>query len=326
MSTQPVTEAVLVVNGLRVDYQTPGGMLTAVNDASLVVRRGEIVGLAGESGCGKTTLAMGILRLVQPPGRIVGGRVVVDGVDVTAAGDRQLRDLRWRKVALIPQGAMNSLNPVMRVRSQIADAIVTHEGRQPRAALKARILELLRSVGLPDRVYDLYPHELSGGMKQRACIAMAIALHPSLILADEPTSALDVVVQRIVAQTLLDIRARMGVGMIVIGHDMGLMAQLVDRLAIMYAGNMVEIAPVRSIFKEPRHPYTRLLIEAIPSIKERKPFQRITRSVHDLRQRPAGCIFQYRCPRASDRCRESEPPLREVESRHHVACHLCEDD
>ena len=314
---------VLQVKNLRIHYATPTGDVIAVNGAYLEVFEGETVGLVGESGCGKTTLAMGILRLVQPPGRIVHGQVLINGTDLTALSEPELRQqVRWRQLALIPQGAMNSLNPVLRVKDQIADAIETHEGKQPSQALKTRILELLNRVGLPGRVYTMYPHELSGGMKQRVCIAMAIALHPPLIMADEPTSALDVVVQRIVAQTLLGVKADLGVSMILIGHDMGLMAQLVDRIAVMYAGNIVEIAPVAEAFAEPLHPYTQLLISSIPSVKVRKPLQVFEGLTHDLRNPPPGCIFQLRCPFVMDKCREVVPPLRELRLNHYAACHL----
>lgn len=321
-STDP--NIVLDVTDLRIHYATPLGDVIAVNGVSFQIRQGEIVGLVGESGCGKTTTAMGILRLVQPPGRIVGGQTVINGTDILALDDAGLRNIRWRDLALIPQGAMNSLNPVMRLKDQIGDGIQTHEGKQSRKALKERILELLNLVGLPSRVYSMYPHELSGGMKQRACIAMAIALSPPLVIADEPTSALDVIVQRIVAQTILDVKERLGLSMIIIGHDMGLLAQLVDRMAVMYAGNIVEIAPVRGAYKEPLHPYTQLLISSIPSIKERKPLQITEGLTHDLRNPPPGCIFQFRCPQVMDKCREVTPPLRELRSDHYAACHLYE--
>ncbi|HXF61025.1 MAG TPA: ABC transporter ATP-binding protein [Caldilineaceae bacterium] len=315
---------VLDVKNLKVYYATPSGHVRAVDDVSFQVYRGEILGLVGESGCGKTTTAMAILRMVQPPGRIVAGKILLDGIDLVQLNDSELRNIRWNRLALIPQGAMNSLNPVLRIHTQIAEAIETHEGKQPAAALRQRILDLLAMVGLPSRVYHMYPHELSGGMKQRVCIAMAIALHPSLIIADEPTSALDVVVQRVIGQTLLSIKERMQVSMILIGHDMGLQAQLVDRIAVMYAGHMVEIAPVESIFDEPLHPYTQLLIESIPSIRERKPLKLTEGLTHDLRNPPPGCIFQERCPAVMDICRSLKPVLREVKPRHQVACHLYE--
>ena len=315
-------ETVLQVQKLRVHYATPLGDVIAVNGVDLKVFEGETIGLVGESGCGKSTLAMSILRLVQPPGRIVSGHVQLLGTDLTALSEAELRHVRWSQIALIPQGAMNSLNPVMRVRNQIAEAIETHQGKRPSEELKERILRLLNMVGLPGRVYNMYPHELSGGMKQRVCIAMAIALTPSLIIADEPTSALDVVVQRVVAQTLLDVKRELGVSMILIGHDMGLMAQLVDRIAVMYAGNIVELAPVKDIFAEPLHPYTKLLLASIPSVKERKPLVVTEGLTHDLRRPPPGCIFQLRCPFVMDKCREVVPPLRELRPNHFAACHL----
>jgi len=314
--------AVLQIKNLRVHYATPLGDVIAVNGVDLTVFEGETIGLVGESGCGKSTLAMAILRLVQPPGRIVSGQVQIHGIDVIALSERELRQVRWNQIALIPQGAMNSLNPVMRVKDQIAEGIETHQGQRSPQELKERILRLLTMVGLPSRVYSMYPHELSGGMKQRVCIAMAIALTPSVIIADEPTSALDVVVQRVVAQTLLDVKRTLGVSMILIGHDMGLMAQLVDRIAVMYAGNIVEIAPVKDIFAEPLHPYTQLLLASIPSVKERKPLVVTEGLTHDLRRPPPGCIFQLRCPFVMDKCREVVPPLRELRPNHYAACHL----
>ncbi len=317
-------EIILDVKDFRIHYETPRGDVIAVNGINFYLRKGETLGLVGESGCGKTTTAMGILRLVQPPGRIVGGQVLLNGVDLASLDDDALREVRWRDIALVPQGAMNSLNPVMKIKDQIADGILAHEGRQLRGAIKERMLELLNMVGLPGRVADMYPHELSGGMKQRVCIAMAISLNPTLIVADEPTSALDVVVQRVVAQTLLDVKAKLGVSMILIGHDMGLQAQLVDRIAVMYAGNIVEIAPVKDIFEEPMHPYTQLLIASIPSIKEKKPLKITEGLTHDLRNPPPGCIFQFRCPKVMSVCRQIVPPLRELRPDHFVACHLYE--
>lgn len=259
------------------------------------------------------------------PGRIVDGEISMDGTNLLTLSELELRRMRWTRLALIPQGAMNSLNPTMRIHQQIADVISQHEGKQPKDALEKRILELLQWVGLPERIYNMYPHELSGGMKQRVCIAMAVALNPSVIIADESTSALDVVVQRVVAQTLLKVKQTMGVSMIMIGHDMGLMAQMVDRVAVMYAGNIVEIASVEDIFRNPGHPYSELLIDSVPSLRERKPLKITEGITHDPRNPPPGCIFQLRCPFVMDRCRTEKPVRREIRPRQEVACHLYEE-
>jgi len=313
---------VLEVKDLRVYYETPKGDVLAVDGINFNLYEGETLGLVGESGSGKSTAAMGILQLTVPPGRIAGGEVLLNGQSLLGLPDEKLRQFRWVKLALIPQGAMNSLNPTMRVSDQIKDVILAHEGKNANKDIKARILELLSTVGLPGRVYDLYPHELSGGMKQRACIAMAIALNPTVIVADESTSALDVVVQRVVAQTLLKVKEKLGVSMIMIGHDMGLMAQMVDRIAVMYAGKIVEIAPVRDMFADPKHPYSRLLIDSVPSLKERKPLKITEGITHDPRNPPPGCIFQLRCPFVMDVCRKVAPPMQEVKPDQLVACHL----
>ncbi len=311
---------IMEVKDLSVHYFTDRGAVIAANNVNFYLRQGEIMGLVGESGCGKTTVAMAILQMVQSPGKITHGEIWVDGEELNGLSERELRQLRWRKLALVPQGAMNSLNPVLKIKEQLGDSILAHERGISGAALKQRILQLLDDVGLPARIYDMFPHELSGGMKQRVCIAMAIALNPPVIIADEPTSALDVVVQRVVAQTLLDVKERLGVSMLMIGHDMGLQAQMVDRVAVMYAGNLVEVGPVESIFEQPLHPYTQLLIESIPSIDERKPLKVTEGLTHDLRNPPPGCIFQFRCPYVTDDCRASRPPLAEVAPDHFVAC------
>jgi oligopeptide/dipeptide ABC transporter ATP-binding protein len=317
-------EALLEVEELRVRYPTDSADILACKDVSLRVYKGETLGLVGESGCGKSTLAMAIMRLVPPPGRIVRGRVMLGGTDLLSLKGESLRQMRWREVALIPQGAMSSLNPVMRVGEQIMDGLRAHGLRLSEGQMRDRITDLLTTVGLSASVLNMYPHELSGGMKQRVCIAMAISLRPSLILADEPTSALDVVVQRLIVQTLLDIKERLNVSMLLIGHDMGLQAQVVDRIAVMYAGRILEIAPVKEIFGSPLHPYTRLLVESIPSIRERKPLKVTHGLILDMQDPPPGCAFQLRCSQVSDACRSVEPPLRKVARDHYVACHACQ--
>ena len=312
----------LNVEDLTVHYGTPTGDILAVNGVSFNVEKGEALGLVGESGCGKSTAAYGILRLVQHPGKILGGKIVVDGIETHNLNEEEFRKLRATKLALIPQGAMNSLNPTMRVFGQIKDQIQTHEGKQNPSELKDRIEDLLKKVGLPARISRMFPHELSGGMKQRVCIAIGIALHPSLVIADESTSALDVIVQRIVAQTLSHVQKEMGVSMIMIGHDMGLMAQMVDRVAVMYAGNLVEISKTKELFKNPAHPYSKILIESIPSIKEKKPLKLVEGITHDPRKPPPGCIFQLRCPMVESKCKEVQPELKQNNNDSHVACHL----
>lgn len=310
---------VLEVENLEVHYLTPRGAVKAVDTVNFYLKEKEILGLVGESGCGKTTTAMAILQMVQSPGRIVGGQIRINGRPIVGIPESELRKFRWTELALIPQGAMNSLNPVIKIKEQMADAILAHVPMK-KDELKAHILRLFNDVGLPERVYNMYPHELSGGMKQRVCIAMSIVLNPSVIIADEPTSALDVVVQRVVAQTILEVKERLGVSMIMIGHDMGLQAQMVDRVAVMYAGRLVEIGPVQRMFKNPTHPYTQLLIEAIPSIKEKKPLKVTEGLTHDLRNTPEGCIYQYRCPFISERCTHELPQMFQVGEDHFVSC------
>ena len=247
-----VAAPVLMVEDLEVHYDTPEGPAKAVNRVSFALRPGERLGLIGESGSGKTTMAMALMRLTRPPARIAGGRVSLDGRDLLAMGEAELRQTRLRDIALVPQGAMSSLNPVMRLGDQVVDAIVAHRRGLRRAELAARVAELLRNVGLDPGVAERYPHELSGGMKQRAVMAIATCLAPKVIIADEPTSALDVVVQRQVMQTLGRLQDGLGAAVVLIGHDMGLIAQFADTVGVMYAGRIVEIGPVRQMHRERR--------------------------------------------------------------------------
>lgn len=317
------TDNVLEVRDLKVYYATPTGDVRACDGVSFDLAAGETLGLVGESGSGKSTATSGVLRLVNEPGRIVGGTARLNGEDLLALNEEAMRTRRWRSLSLIPQGAMNSLNPTMRIGAQIRDVIETHEGRVSKAASRARVLDLLERVGLPGRAHDAYPHELSGGMKQRVCIAMAIALNPAVIIADEATSALDVVVQRVVAQTLAKVRDDLGVSMIMIGHDLGLMAQMVDRIAVMYAGRIVETAPVAALFDRPAHPYTRVLIDSIPSLTERRAMRSAGGLAHDPRRPPPGCLYQGRCEHVMPECRQDPPPpLTNVGTQHTVHCHL----
>jgi peptide/nickel transport system ATP-binding protein len=306
---------------LCVGFDHPLGLVQAVDDVSFALAPGERFGLAGESGSGKSTLALSILRMIKPPGRIASGGVWFAGRRLADLDEEGIRALRLTGIALVPQGSMNSLNPVLRVGRQIADAFADHDLHLGRGEEEQRVAALLADVGLPENVSRMYPHELSGGMKQRACIAIAISLHPRVIIADEPTSALDVVVQRQVMVTLARVQQDLGAAVILIGHDIGLMAQFVDRLAVMYAGRLVEVAPIAEIIANPRHPYTRALIATLPSLERRGTLRGIPGLAPLLRDLPPGCAFHPRCPRATDRCRIERPVAREIDGAR-VACHL----
>ena len=316
-----MSEPVLRVEGLRVAFDHPQGLVRAVDDVSFALSPGERFGLAGESGSGKSTLALSMLRLIKPPGRIEAGEVWLAGTRLGDLDEEGMRALRLAGIALVPQGSMNSLNPVLRIGGQIGDTLAEHRLHLTRGEGERRIAALLAEVGLPESVARMYPHELSGGMKQRACIAIAICLRPKVIIADEPTSALDVVVQRQVMATLARVQQELGAAVILVGHDMGLMAQFVDRLAIMYAGRLVEVAPVAEIITRPRHPYTRALIASLPSLDTRGGLAGIPGLAPLLRDLPDGCAFHPRCTLAMGRCRTEKPKLRDIGGSQ-VACHL----
>jgi len=314
--------ALLEIDELRVHYHTSRGAVQAVNGVSFEIRAGERFGLVGESGSGKSTVALALLRMIRPPGKIESGRMLLNGVDLLGLNDEEMRQTRLANVALVAQGAMNSLNPVAKVRGQLRDGLRDHGVQLSNRAFDDRVNELLDSVGLRREVGDMYPHELSGGMKQRVCIAIAISLRPKLIIADEPTSALDVVVQRQVMNTLLKVQEELSASILLIGHDMGLMAQVVDRVGIMYAGNFSEVSNVTELFASPLHPYSQLLIGSLPSLDHKGSFQGIPGLPPSLLNRPVGCAFRSRCPKAFDRCSVEEPPLLEVQPERRVSCHL----
>ncbi|RIK55803.1 MAG: dipeptide/oligopeptide/nickel ABC transporter ATP-binding protein [Chloroflexi bacterium] len=313
---------VLDVRDLRVSYQTPRGPVRAVNGVSFFLRAGERLGLVGESGSGKTTTALSLMRLIQPPAVIEGGQVLLDGKDLLSLSEEEMRRARFAEIALIPQGAMNSLNPMMKVGEQLRDTMRAHLDGESGARRDLRIQESLESVGLRPDVMQAYPHELSGGMKQRVCIAMGILLSPKVIIADEPTSALDVVVQRQVMETLGRVQNDLGASIILVGHDMGLMAQFVDRVGVMYGGKLVEVGPVRDIFKDPLHPYTQLLIGSLPTLQSKEMFKGIPGLTPSLLTPPPGCMFHPRCPKAMAHCSVAIPPLEEIKPDRWVACHL----
>lgn len=262
---------ILAVDDLHISYAVRGGIVRAVRGVTFAVHPGERFGIVGESGSGKSTLALALLRVLAPTATVDRGRILLEGRDLLQLGGEDLRAVRWQRIALIPQGSLHALNPVLRVGEQIADAIEAHADRAATLSTQ-RVTGLLATVGLPATAARAYPHELSGGMRQRACIAMAIALGPRLLVADEPTSALDVVAQRLVVETILRVRSDLGAGLVLIGHDLALQAQVVDRIAVMHRGRIVEEGPVRAIFKAAIHPYTQRLLAAVPSIHDRRPF------------------------------------------------------
>ena len=319
-------DPVLTIDDLRVYFDTRRGVVKAVDGVSFTLRKGERFGLVGESGSGKSTTILGVMRLLQEPGRIAGGSITLhaddEQIELTALAPEAMRRRRLSDISLIPQGSMNSLNPVRRIADHFRDSIQAHDRAMRDREIEARMEELLRMVGLKPSVARLYPHELSGGMKQRVCIALSICLSPRVIIADEPTSALDVVVQRRVMQTLATVQERVGASVILVGHDMGLLAQFADRLGVMYAGKLVEVGPIRDIFANPLHPYTRLLIESLPTLERRGVFQGVPGLPPSLLSPPEGCLFAPRCPSRMDICTQRVPPLIEVEPEHWAACHL----
>ena len=326
-STAAARETLVEVRGLTVAY----GDVVAVDGIDLTIGAGEILGLAGESGCGKTTVANSVLQVLRPPARITGGSILFRGDDLTRRSAEELRRYRWRNVSMVFQSAMNALNPVMRVGDQFVDMMRAHEHISKRAAL-TRAAELLDVVGIDKRRIRAYPHELSGGMRQRVIIAMALALNPELVILDEPTTALDVVVQREILQQVQDLQHELGFAVLFITHDLSLLFEFAHRIAIMYAGEIIEQAPAAVLRSTAEHPYTLGLIGSFPSLTG--PLVRMTGipgTPPDLADPPAGCRFHPRCPHCSDEQSalhtlqtSVRPRLHAVAPGHEVACHLVE--
>ena len=312
----------LVVENLRTYFTLSSGIVKAVDGVSFELHDGEALGIAGESGCGKTTTALSLLRLLPPNARVVEGSVKLFGIDLAQKSENALRRYRWREISVIFQGAMNALNPVQRVGDQVAEPIVERLG-VPKAEAKRRARELLELVGIArDRAAD-YPHQLSGGMRQRAMIAMALACDPAIVIGDEPTTALDVMVQAQILELLERLREELGLSLILITHDLSVIAETCDRVMVMYAGRVAEEGPVRTIFSGPRHPYTQMLLAAIPNLdSDKRLLATIPGSPPDLRTPPPGCRFHPRCPMAMDVCREVVPPEVRYADGVRVACHL----
>jgi peptide/nickel transport system ATP-binding protein len=316
-----MSDAVLEIKNLDVDYGLGAEAVHAVQDVSLTLHRGEVLGLAGESGSGKSTLAYGLTRLLPPPGVIAGGEVIYhqdngDSADVMRMTDAQLRKFRWAETAIVFQGAMNSLNPVHRISTQLTDVIKAHDpGSTPRSRLD-RAKEMLSLVGISADRLDSYPHQLSGGMRQRVMIGMALALDPRVVIMDEPTTALDVVIQRQILGQLIDLRERLGFSVLFITHDLSLLVEFSDRIAIMYGGRIVEEAPAADLYRDSLHPYSDGLLHSFPALRgPRRELTGIPGSPPDLRAMPTGCAFHPRCPKAFDPCATDLPVLGIPESR-----------
>ena len=316
--------AILETQNLTTNYRTMRGWVRAAEGVNIRVEKGEALGLAGESGCGKTTVAMSILKILPQGGTIRGGKIIFDGTDLVPLSENEMRKIRWKGIAIVFQGAMNAMNPVLKVGDQIVEAIRTHEPDVSGKESWERARKLFELVGIdPERV-DNYPHEFSGGMRQRALIAMALAANPKFLIGDEPGTALDVIVQAQTLKLMRDLRERLGLSMLVISHDLSILAETCEKIAIMYAGRIVEYGDAESVFKEPLHPYTQGLLKAFPSIKgERIRLTSIPGQPPDLLRPPPACRFNPRCPYVMDICKKVDPPLgRSGRGDHLVACHL----
>lgn len=319
-----MAEPVLSIRDLSVDYVTDAGPVRAIDGVSLDVRRAEILGIAGESGSGKSTLAQALLRILPPPAVITNGQVIFEGRDILKLDEAELRALRWKRISMVFQSAMDALNPVITVGEQIVDTLLAHDAATPHAA-RERAADLLELVGMPRDRLDSYAHQLSGGMRQRVGIAMALALEPAVVILDEPTTALDVVVEREILEQICALRDRLGFTVLFITHDLARMLQFADRIAVFYAAEMVEIAPAAELRRAPRHPYTQALMRAFPSVHgDRVEMSSIPGAPPSLRNPPTGCRFHPRCDRAVDLCRERAPELRLLGPDHAAACHLAE--
>ncbi len=323
---QKPDEPLLSVQELEVEYVTKRGRVRAADRVSFDIYPNEVFGLAGESGCGKSTIAHAVTRILRPPAYIVGGRIMMQGMDILQMNEDNLRGFRWEHMSIVFQSAMNALNPVISVGMQIIDAIQAHTDMSKQDA-RERAKELLNTVGIdPERV-DSYPHQLSGGMRQRAVIAIALALNPELIIMDEPTTALDVVVQKQIMKEIRQLKEKFGFSILFITHDLSLLVEFSDRIGIMYAGELVEVAPSRQIFTGSRHPYTYRLMNSFPTVSgPRQKLVGIPGSPPDLVTPPTGCRFHPRCDVAlAGRCQEVNPPLIQVGDRHYAACHLVDE-
>jgi peptide/nickel transport system ATP-binding protein len=319
--------SLLNVENLKVYYSTKKGLVKAVDNINLEIKKGEALGVAGESGCGKTTVALSIMKILPANGKIVDGKILFNDVDIVKIPEKQMKQIRWKKIALVFQGAMNALDPLYSLGDQIVEAILTHEPKLDKREALSRAEELLELVGMERKRIKSYPHELSGGMRQRGLIAMALACNPELLIADEPGTALDVIVQAQVLSVIEELRKKLNLSMMLITHDLSIIADTCDKAAIMYAGKIVEYADVIDLFEGPLHPYTIGLIRAFPHIKSaRTRISSIPGTPPDLLNPPNGCRFHPRCNYATSICYSQEPPIRRIKGKEHfVACHLYEN-
>jgi peptide/nickel transport system ATP-binding protein len=321
-------ERLLEIKGLKTHFFTEEGVVRAVDGVDLHIAKGETLGVVGESGCGKTVTALSVMKLIaMPPGRIVEGQMLYQGKDLVTLPPAQMRKIRGKEISMVFQEPMTSLNPVFTIGEQIAEAIRLHEGLGRRDAM-AKTVDMLKLVHIPnpERRVKEYPHQLSGGMRQRVMIAMALSCNPKLLIADEPTTALDVTIQAQILELLNELKAKLGMAVMLITHDMGVIAETAQRVMVMYAGKVVEEAPVRELFKEPLHPYTQGLLRSIPRIDlaatQKQRLEAIPGVVPSLLNLPKGCRFTPRCPHAKPVCSEQEPVLKEVRPGHKVSCWL----
>ncbi|MEO8649054.1 MAG: ABC transporter ATP-binding protein [Acidobacteriota bacterium] len=320
---------ILSVNGLKTYFQTEDGVVKAVDDITFELKKGETLGIVGESGSGKSVTNLSVMRLIpEPPGKIVGGDIIFDGIDVRALSIDDVRKIRGKRIAMIFQDPMTSLNPFLRISTQLMEVTQLHLGHNKQQA-RDHAVKMLKTVGMPDAAsrIDSYPHEFSGGMRQRVMIAMALACDPELLIADEPTTALDVTIQAQILELIRDLKDRMGTSVILITHDLGVVAGMTDKIIVMYAGKVFEQAPTRELFATPANPYTKGLLKSVPdpAHEEGTDLFQIPGLPPDVAHLPVGCPFQERCYRVEDICRREFPPFVEINQDHHSLCHFASE-
>jgi peptide/nickel transport system ATP-binding protein len=317
-----MADTILSVQNLTMHYTTRKGDVSAVDDVSFDLDKGQALGLVGESGCGKTSVAISLIRLLPENARVLGGHICLDGTDILALTEPEVLKIRWTGISMVFQGAMNALNPVYRVGDQIVEALQTHYPDKSRAESREAVERLFRVVELDPAMMDRYPHEFSGGMRQRAIIAMALSCDPKVIVADEPTTALDVIVQDGILKELREVQEELDMAMIYISHDIAVIAEVSDRIGVMYAGRMAELSDTVTVFREPKHPYTYALMSTFPSIKgPKRKLVTLPGEPPDLLEPPPGCRFHPRCPRATAECKKRPPAFEDLGGGHFVACY-----